>query len=179
MTLAKMPLPGPASYVKVAKDVIAVHYTIIPNNAAEAGMFDDSAAVPSFAPATIASLTARLDRDMAALRHSRWRSWPVDNQIDARYIYALAQDAKRQLVAERMYEYRPAQWLEPVANDYIALLTYAPNRIDIQQKLADKIPSMIAEMRTICKHPTKTNADTASRLIDALVTTIKALPATA
>lgn len=176
MTLARMPLPGTPAYVKTAKDILDVHYRIVPNNAAEAGLFDDSAVVPSFSPATVTKLTARLDRDMAALRASRWRSWPVDRQIDARYIYAIAQDAKRQLTAERMYEYRPAQWLEPVANTFIALLSYAPKRTDVQQKIVAQIPAMVTEMQTICTHPTKRNADTASGIIDALVPTIKALP---
>ncbi|HEY8309218.1 MAG TPA: hypothetical protein VIG47_01615, partial [Gemmatimonadaceae bacterium] len=176
MTLARMPLPGTPAYVKTAKDIIDVHYRIIPNNAAEAGLFENSAIVPSFSPKTVKTLTARLDRDMAALRASHWRNWSVDRQIDARYVYAIAQDAKRQLSAERMYEYRPAQWLEPVANTFIALLSYAPQRTDIQQKIVAQIPAMVTEMQTVCTHPTKRNADTAAGIIDALVPTIKALP---
>lgn len=177
MTLARLPLPGTPQFVRIAKDVLDVRYRIVPNNAAEAGLFDDSPIVPAFTPAAVRTLSARLDRDMAALRHSGWRSWPVDRQIDARYVYALAQDAKRQLIAERMYEYRPAQWLEPVANTYIALLTYAPQRVDLQQKLAAHIPAMVAEMERVCTHPTKRNVQTAVSLVDAIVPAISALPA--
>ncbi|MDP9018407.1 MAG: DUF885 domain-containing protein [Candidatus Eremiobacteraeota bacterium] len=177
MRVSTLPIPGTPEFVKTVRDVLSIHYRLVPNNAAEAGLFEDSTHVPSFNPAVVRSLNRRLETDMSNLRNSNWRSWPVDRQIDARYIYALAQDAKRQLIDERMYEYRPAQWLEPLANDYIALLTYVPQRVDLQRALTAQIPTMVAEMRRICRVPTRRNVATANELIDALQTTLRLKPA--
>ena len=177
--LAQLTIAGPHSFGVIAKDVLAVHFRLAPNNAAEAGLFDDSTNAPTYDPAVVKTLVARLDKDMGALRKSNWRTWPVDQQIDARYIYAIAQDAKRQYTVERMYEYRPAQWLEALANEYIALITYAPQRTDLQDKVTAQIPAMVREMRALCTHPTERNVKTANSLIDALVGTLHTRPQSA
>jgi hypothetical protein len=153
-TLNTLAIPGEARFVSIAKDVLDVRFALDPSIAAGDGLFDDAARVPSFDPNTVAALGARLDADMAALRLMPWRSWSIDRQIDWRWVYALAEDARLQLVAEKLYLHRPASWLEPLANSYVALLTYAPQRADIRESLARAIPDMLAEMRRVVVSPT-------------------------
>src|SRR5574342_650531 len=71
-TLETLPIPGDAQFVTVAKDVLDVRFALDPSIAAGAGLFDDAARVPSFAPQAVGSLVARLDADLAALRDMPW-----------------------------------------------------------------------------------------------------------
>ncbi|MCC6652086.1 MAG: hypothetical protein IT348_13120, partial [Candidatus Eisenbacteria bacterium] len=135
-TLASLRFPGTPAFVSVAKDVIALRFAIDPSGAANTGLFEDGCRIPSFAPDTLAARIARLDRHLAALRAMPWRSWSVDRQVDWRWIVASADEARLQLADERLFAHRPAAWLEPVANTFIALVTYAPERADIRRKLA-------------------------------------------
>lgn len=148
-TLEALAIPGDARFVAVAKDVIEARFALDPSMAAAAGLFDDAARVPSYDPAIVAALAARLEADAAALRAMPWRDWEIDRQIDWRWIYALAEDARLQLVEEKLFLHRPACWLEPLANTYIALLTYAPQRADIRAALTGAIPKMVEEMRRV------------------------------
>src|SRR5438445_12449584 len=66
--LATLDLRGDPAFVAAARDVIAVVIRIDPSVAANAGLFDDATTVASFAPASVAALVARLDRDLATLR---------------------------------------------------------------------------------------------------------------
>jgi hypothetical protein len=166
--LATLPIPGPAQFQDVAKDVLGVAWAMDPSAAAGAGLFDDAIAVPSYSPKSVKALTVRLDRDMAALRGLDWRSWGEAEQIDFRWIYATAETLRRQLTTERMFEHRPAQWLEAVANDLVALASYAPDRPELQDRVLAKVPAMLKEMRTVATKPTRRDLDTAIELVDAL-----------
>jgi len=173
MTVARLPIPGTPAFARAAKDVIAVKIALDPSTASGAGLFDDSALAPSFAPKTVKALHRRLRRDMGALRLMPWRSWPVDQQIDFRWIYASAAEADHELMSEKLYLHRPAAWLEPLANNFINLLTYAPERVDLRRKLWPAIPSLVAEMRAVSK-PTLKDAQTASGVIDGLLSMLNA-----
>lgn len=160
-TLATLSIPGEAAFVTVAKDIVDVRFAIDPSIPAGAGLFDDAARVPSFAPEAVAALLKRLDADQAALRAMPWRSWDVDRQIDWRWVYAVAEDARLQLAEEKLYLHRPASWLEPLGNTYIALLTYAPQRADIRERLTGAIPGMVEEMRRVVVSPTARDVEIA------------------
>jgi uncharacterized protein (DUF885 family) len=178
-TLKALALPGTPAFVKAAKDVIAVRFLLDPSMASGDGLYDDAAVAPSFGPKTVTTLVARLDRDLSALRALPWRSWDADRQVDWRWIYATAEDARRQLAVEKLFTHRAAAWLEPLANDYIALVTYAPERGDVRAKLTAQIPAMVAEMRAVCKRPTTRDVTTADGVVKGLQATLKAEPASA
>ncbi len=173
VTLQSMALPGTPEFASVARDVIAVRFAVDPSLAAGDGLFDDGAAPPSFGPETVAALTARLDRDMAALRAMPWQSWDKDRQIDWRWIYANAEDVHRQLNVEKLFVHRPSAWLEPLANTYIALFTYAPERTDIRAKLTQAIPTMVREMRAVCTQPTSRDVTTAEGVAMGIISGLK------
>ena len=168
-TLKDLSIPGTPVFVAVAKDVIGVYFAIDPSRASGAGLFDDSAIVPSYSPESIRSLTERLDRDMTAMRQMPWRTWDVDRQIDFRWIYATAEVAKRELTVEKIFIHRCGAWLEPTANNLIALVTYAPERLDVQATVIEKIPAMIQEMRRIATSPTHQDVVFGEKLIDSLL----------
>lgn len=167
--LATLPLPGPAAFADPARDIVAVAFALDPSLAANAGLFEDASAVPHLDPASRRAYAKRLARDRAALRAAGWRSWPVDVQIDTRWVYAVAQTLERQLLVEKPYTHRPAQWLEPVANSFIALLSYAPQRTDLQDALLAQIPAMLDEIHRECLRPTTRDVEVARRLVAALV----------
>ncbi len=172
-TLASLAFPGTPEFVAVAKDVVALRFEVDPSLAANAGLFDDGARVPSFAPDTVAARVARIDRELAALRAMPWRSWPVDRQVDWRWIVACAEDARLQLSDERLFVHRPAAWLEPLANTYIALVTYAPERADIRRRLARGIPGLVAEMRAVVVSPTARDVTTAKGVTDGVLAALR------
>lgn len=176
--VATLAIPGPRRFVKVARDVVDVAGAIDPSLPAGAGLFDDALRVPSFSPENVAALTTRLDADLAALHAMPHTRWPIDTQIDWRWILANAETARRSLVIERMYEHRPAQWLEPVANDLIALETYAPDRPDLPAKVWAQVPGMLAEIDRVCTRPTRRDLVTARKLVDALAQMAHAAGAT-
>jgi uncharacterized protein (DUF885 family) len=173
-TLETLAIPGEVGFVTVAKDILDLRFALDPSVAAGAGLFEDAARVPSFDPETVAALGGRLDADLAALRAMPWRSWSVDRQIDWRWVYALAEDARLQLRDEMLYLHRPAAWLEPLANTYIALLTYAPQRADIRQRLTRAIPGMVAEMRRVAVSLTARDVRTAGGVAAGILTTLEA-----
>ena len=140
--------------------------------AAQSGLIDDAIRVPSFAPAHVAALTQRLQADMAGLRALPWRTWSVDQQIDVRWVYANARRIDRELNVERLYLHRPGAWLETVANDLIAIVTYAPARTDAIDGIAARVPALVAEMQSICR-PTGVDADVGQGLVDGIVGVLK------
>ena len=173
MTVAALPILGAPDFVRAAKDVIDARFALDPSMASGAGLFEDCARVPSFGPASVAALHARLEADLAALKAMPWRSWPVDEQIDFRWVYANARAADHILVSEKMYLHRPGAWLEPVANNFIALLTYAPERVDLRKKIWPLIPPLVDEMRRTAS-PTARDAATTQGLIDGLLKMLSA-----
>lgn len=166
--LAELAIPGDPAFVKVARDVIAVVFEIDPSAAASAGLFDDAVHVPSYGPDSVRRLVARLDEDLAAMRAMPWRAWPIDEQIDFRWIYANAETARRQLRDERMYEHRPAAWLEPLANDLIAFASYVPDDKARPARLWAQVPEMLREVRSVSTGVTVRDQATAQKLIAAL-----------
>jgi hypothetical protein len=174
-TLATIAIPGHARFVAIARDVLLVQTAVTPDFAAQSGLVDDAVRVPSFAPAQVGALTARLRADMAALRKLPWRQWGVDEQIDVRWVYANAQRLERELDVERLFTHRPGAWLEPLANDLLAIATYAPAREDAIAAIVAQVPALVAEMRATCR-PTQADADVAKGLVDGLVTLLRAHP---
>lgn len=166
--VATLELPGPPRFAKLARDVTAVVVAVDPSVAANAGLFEDAARVPSFSAEAVAALVARLDADLAALDRLPSDRWPVDSRIDLRWIEAQAELTRHALVVDRMHERRPGQWLEPVSNSFIALLSYAPERVYLQERLWAQLPAMLAEMRRVCTAPTRRDAATGARLARAL-----------
>ena len=178
-TLKTLELPGTPAFAAVARDILDVRFALDPSIPAGDGLFDDAARLPSFSPKTAASLTRRLDGDLAKLRAMPWRRWDVERQIDWRWMYAAAEDGRLQLAGDRLYLHRPAAWLEPLANDLIALVTYAPQRADIRAKLAAGIPAMVAEMREVCVSPTKRDVAVADGVAQGILSELKSEPQTA
>ncbi|MBI4349705.1 MAG: DUF885 domain-containing protein [Elusimicrobia bacterium] len=176
-TLKSLELPGTPAFSAAAKDVIDVRFAIDPSLASAAGLFDDAVRVPSFDPEAVAGLTRRLRKDLESLRAMPWRSWEIDRQIDWRWVYVLAEDGLRQLETERLYLHRPASWLEPLANDYIFLLTFAPQRADLRAGLTKLVPGMVAELRRVATRPTLRAAATAVGVAEGVLATLRAEPA--
>lgn len=175
--LATLPIPGPARFVRVARDVLDVRVALAPNLAADAGLADDAARAPSWSPATVAAYERRLRADLDALRALSATDLPVDTAIDVRWVAANAEEALQRLTVEKLYERRPAEWLEPLANTLLALATYAPERVDLRVKVAAQIPAMVTEMRAVCVRPTARDVTTALGLVDGLEVLLGQLPA--
>lgn len=172
-TLARIAIPGDRRLVAIARDVLLVQTEHTPDFASQSGLIDDSIRVPSFAPAHLQAMTKRLRDDMARLRALPWRQWPVERQIDVRWVYANAERIDRELNVEQLYLHRPGAWLETLGFNYIAILTYAPERADALAGVTAQVPTLVAEMRAISK-PTRVDADVASELIDGIVAMLKA-----
>lgn len=166
--LAYLPVPGPASFVVIARDVLDIAFSLDPSLASGAGMHEDAIRAPSFSAASVAALTKRLDRDLSAMRKESWRRWPIDTQMDFRWIFATAENLRNQLNVEKLYTHRPASWLEPYANNLIALASYAPERPELQDRVLALAPAMLAEMQVIAAAPTAEDVDTGRDLALAL-----------
>ncbi|MHB2018339.1 MAG: DUF885 family protein [Candidatus Xenobia bacterium] len=170
--LATLSIPGPPELGVVARDVMDVQFSVDPSVASNAGLFDDAARVPELSPEARTALVARLEHDQTAMRAMPWRTWPVDAQIDFRWLYANAEVLEHELTVEKIFEHRPGAWLEPTANNLIAFVTYAPERTDVEAAVLQKIPAMLDEARAVCTHPTAQDVKTALGLIDGLTTMI-------
>ncbi|GAA0753455.1 DUF885 domain-containing protein [Ideonella azotifigens] len=173
--ISKIQIPGDPRFVAVARDVLLVQAAYTPDFASQSGLVDDALRLPSFAPQHIAALTKRLRADMARLRALPWRQWPVDQQIDLRWVYANAERMDRELNVERLYLHRPGAWLETTANSYLAILTYAPGRSDALSAIAGQIPALVREMSALCR-PTQVDAEVAQGLLDGMIAMLKARP---
>lgn len=164
-----LPIPGDPRFAAVARDVLDVVVSIDPSEASGAGLMEDARRVPSYTPAAVQALHQRLQADMTAMRAMPWRTWPVASQVDLRWVFANAESADRALEVEQLYRHRPGQWLEPTANNLIALMTYAPQRRDLQQDVLQRIPAMLDEVRKVCTEPTRRDVHTAVGLVDGLL----------
>jgi hypothetical protein len=176
LTLASLSIPGSPEFARTARDILDVLVSIDPSVASGGGLFDDSARAPSFSAASVAALTSRLDRDISALQAMPWRSWDIDRRIDWRWMLANAEEARRGLAVERMYLHRPAQWLEPFANNLIELVTYAPERTDLRAKLIGLLPSMTDEMRLVAVSPTARDVTTADGVAQGILALLESEP---
>lgn len=175
-TIATISIPGEARFVAIARDVLLVQTEHSPDFASQSGLIDDAIRVPSFAPGHVAAMTRRLRDDMAGLRALPWRRWSVDEQIDVRWIYANAERIDRELNVEQLWRRRPGAWLEPLANNYISVLTYAPTRGDALAAITAQVPALVEEMRALCR-PTQVDAEVARGLVDGIVSMLRASPA--
>ena len=173
-TLRSVRFVGPPAFTAVARDVTDAVFSLDPSIASGAGLFDDALRVPSYTPDATTKLHRRITGDLAKLRRLPWRTWDVDTQIDVRWIYAQAELVDRVATVEKLYERRPGQWLEPTANNLIALESYAPDRPELVTRVLDQVPGMIAEMRTLLTHPTRRDVETGLGLAAALEATARA-----
>lgn len=176
-TLKSLSIPGTAAFVAAAKDILATRFAIDPSLASQAGLFDDAAIVPSFEPQKVAERAKRLKAALIALRAMPRQEWDIDRQIDWRWMVAVAEDGIRQLETERLYLHRPAAWLEPLANDTIYLLTFAPTRADVRRALTKGIPGMVDEMAQVAKSPTSRDVHTADGVAQGILVMLRAEPA--
>ncbi|MBI3547591.1 MAG: DUF885 domain-containing protein [Elusimicrobia bacterium] len=172
--LATLSIPGTPEFAQIARDVIDARIAIDPSMASGVGLFDDSARMPSFSTAAVRAASARLEKDIAALKAMPWRTWPVDRQIDFRMVYAAAEDGLHQLTVDRLYRHRPASWLEPLSNNLINLMTYAPERVDVREALTAAIPAMVDEMRATAGSPTRRDITTALGIVKGILTGLEA-----
>jgi hypothetical protein len=117
----------------------------------------------------VALLSQRVAHDIDGLRALPWRSWPVAQQVDFRWVYANAEVALRELQTEKLYLHRPASWLEPLANNLIAITTYRPEDERLRGHVMAKVPAMVEEMRQVCRTPTQRDVTTAVGVIDGLL----------
>jgi len=175
-SLATLDIPGDPAFAAVARDILAVRFALDPSIAAGDGLVDDAARVPSFDADTVAARIRRLDAALQTLLGMPWRNWEIDRQIDWRWMYASAEDARLQLAEEKLYLHRPASWFEPLANTYVALLTYAPERADLRARLTRAVPEMVAEMRRVAATPTARDVDDAADLAAGILTTLASEP---
>lgn len=167
-TAATLAVPGPAPFAPVAREVVQLAFVVDPSLAANAGLYADALRVPALSPAAVQATTARLDTALGALRAMPVASWPIDAQIDHRWVYAVAETLRHQLVVERMYTHRAAQWLEPVANTVIAFTSYAPEHPEWQRDVLARVPAMLVEIDAVCTEPTVRDLHTARGLAAAL-----------
>jgi hypothetical protein len=170
--IATIAIPGHPAFVALAREVLLIQTAYTADFASQSGLVDDAIRVPSFAPAQVAALTRRLHAAMAKLRKLPWRTWSVDEQIDVRWIYTNAERIDRELNVEQLYRRRPAAWLESLANNYIAILTYAPKRGDALATITARVPAVVAEMSALCS-PTQVDAEIARGLVDGIVSMLK------
>jgi len=152
---------------------------MVPSWAADSGLPDDAARVPSFTPDAVAALVARLDARDTELRSLDWDALSRSQQVDVRWLLANIAMMKQQLTVEKRWDHRPSEWLEPVANTFIGLTTYAPDRVDIRAHLAALLPAMVAEMEELVRSPTARDVDTAKDILGGLRLGIEALPPSA
>ena len=171
-TIATLEIPGDPRFVAIAREVLALQSAVTPDFAAQSGLIDDSLALPSFTPARVAERAARLRAATDGLRALPWRSWDVDRQIDLRWTCANAERLLHELTVERLYQHRPAAWLEPLGNTYINLLTWAPQRADAFDALTAGVPALVAEMEALCR-PTQVDVKVALGVLDGIVAVLR------
>ncbi len=174
--IATIPIPGDKRLVRIARDIIEARVALNPDLASSIGLFDDAIVVPSYTPEAVKKQDARLARDLAALDKLPWRTWDIDQQIDARWLQANAEDARHKLTVERFWTHRYGEYLEPVADAFISLTTYAPDRVDLRVRLAALLPGMLAEMQQQVTSPTQRDVTTGIGLLDGMAVAVNQLP---
>ncbi len=168
-TLQLAERPRLDAYVREAMEV---RFALNPDLAAAAGLMEDAVRVPSYAPASVDRLVARIEADLRAMSRLPWRRWSIEEQINLRWSWTQLLESRRRLVAERMWERRPGEWLEPVANSYLSMLTYAPERPELRAALTALLPGMLAELRRELTRPTARDVTMGLGLLDAIAQTV-------
>lgn len=174
--LSTISIAGPPRLRRIARDVLDIRMEMSPDLAAAAGLYEDAARVPSFAPEHVSELIGRLEADLRAMQRLRADGWSLDERTDLRWIYAVALEGRRRLAVEKTWQRRPAEWLEPVANDQIALISYAPERLDLRAAITAQLPAMLAEMRALVTRPTARDVTVAIGMLDGIATAIQQEP---
>jgi len=167
--LADLKIPGDPAFVTAARDVLDALFAADPSIASNAGLFEDAVRAPSYDKAFVRRQVQRLDGDIAAMRKMPWRSWPVDRQVDFRWIYASAETLRHQLGDERLWVHRPASWLEPFANNLIAFASYRPEDTAIRSRIWALAPGMVREIGSLSVELTRRDRETARKLAAALI----------
>ncbi len=175
--LASLQLSTDPALDDAARAVIEARATLSPNILAEAGLYDDAIRVPSFTSDAVAALDASLEEAISAVRALQWEDLDTDEQIDARWLVACAEETLHRLREERRWRHRPAEWLEPVAATFIALGSYAPDRLDLQLALVAKLPGLFDEMSRELVEPTARDVDTGRDVAEGLRIMLDLMPA--
>lgn len=175
-SVASISIPGPTKLQRIARDVLEIRVEMSPDLASAAGLYDDAARVPSFASQRVDTLVHQLEADLVAMRKLKTDGWSLDAREDLRWIYAVALDGRRRLAVEKSWQHRPGEWLEPVANDQINLITYAPARVDLRERITAQLPAMLAEMREQTTRPTARDVTVALGLLDGIAGAIQQEP---
>lgn len=174
--LADLTIPGPPKLAAIARDVLDVRLALNPEVGAGAGLYGEAGRVPSYAPRAVAALDKRLRKDLAGLGKLAWDELTADEQIDARWVYALAEEAHHRLTVERSWVHRPGEWLEPLSNTWIAVAGQVPERLDLQLALAAKVPGVLDEIRRESTALTRRDVATARGLTDGLLVLVELSP---
>ena len=174
--VADLEIPGDPRLVRIARQVILARIALNPDLAASVGLFEDAIAVPSYTAEAVAERDARLLRCLRNLARLPWRTWDIDQQIDARWLQANAEEARHRLTVEQAWKHRYGEYLEPVANTFVSLTTYAPDRVDLRVQLAALLPAMLEEMAREVTEPTARDVTTGLGLLDGLDAGIAQLP---
>jgi len=176
--IATMGLPGPPAFTRLARASVEAIVAVDPSLASNAGLVDDAVRVPHLGPDAVATQIRQIEGLQAALRKLPWRRLDPAVQIDVRLLHAALEGARRQLDVERLYVRRPGAWLEPTANNLLALATYAPGRPELQDAVLAQVPAMLAEARAVVTAPTRRDVATARGLVVALANFAEARKAT-
>jgi hypothetical protein len=166
--VSTLAIPGPPPFVRVARASVDAIFAVDPSYASGAGLFDDAVRVPHLGPTDVEAQLARIGQLQAALRRLPWKKLDKNVQIDARMLYAALEGVRRQLDVERLYTRRPGAWLEPTANNLLALATYAADRPELQDRVLDQVPAMLDEVRAVATSPTQRDLHTARGLVTAI-----------
>ena len=81
-TIATVPIPGPAKFTRLAREIIRTAAAVDPSLASGAGLFDDALRVPHLGPAAITEQVARVKDQQRQLRRLPWRSWDEAVQVE-------------------------------------------------------------------------------------------------
>ena len=168
-----------AAFARLARASVDAIVAVDPSLASNAGLVDDAVRVPHLGPDAVATQVRRIEGLQAALRELPWRRLDPAVQIDVRLLHAALENARRQLAVEKLYVRRPGAWLEPTANNLLALATYAPGRPELQDAVLAQVPGMVAEARAVVTTPTRRDVATARGLVVALSAFAEARHATA
>jgi Bacterial protein of unknown function (DUF885) len=174
--LADLNLPGDPKLTAVGRDVVALRIDFAPSLAADAGLLDDALRVPCYTDACVADGLQRGDALAARLSALDWRTLSKHDQVNLRWMQVQLAELDHRLRVEQAWRRRPAEWLEPVANTFIALAAQSPERSDRGQAVAALLPAMLSEMQAHVSAPTRRDVETATGLLDGIDAALAQIP---